>query len=496
MTKNKKTLIVIIAGLALTAIFLFYSTYRQKYVGACDWYGYYSQSQLLKAGKLYMETELDPKVYPSVAPLGYYAREGKVVPHFPPGLPLVMALFGTVGLEFYVLPLFGVLSVLMLFLVIRRLTDAFIAAAFALMWALSPMVVWGSTILMSDLPATFFILWVFYLILEKKLPAAALVLGFSLLVRPNNILFLPVLLPLLIKGKHTARFFLFFSIGAAASGIYNWLVHGLPWKYGYYSTLSLFSGAGFFEQLWYYGKETFVQVTPLLLVFAGAAFWKRRKESLIYALWYCVFLLFYCFIWLGGAQWGYWGLRFLLPALPALYIAAALGVRVVTDSPTLGKRIKWAVKPGIVFVAMLTLMVSVYYTVFTSRTSIFIQERGKLFHGFAVEVGKHVPQDSVVGAFELTGPLRLYADLESFNLWYCKSSMKLMKRMVKRRPLYIIREPLLEGSLFFQTKLKRFEYTEIETGGRRDLFQLIRIDRFISRKEMREKHASGGPATR
>ena len=169
---SKKKLIFPAASAAvLLIIFFIYSTYTQKYVGGSDFYGYYAQSLLLKKGQVDMPVGVSAAEYPAIAPLGYFAKDGKVLPQYPPGYPLLMALAGYIGLEFYVTPILGILSIVLMYLLIKELTDKKIAIFFSLIWAFFPIVVYGSTSVMSDLAAAFFILLSLYLYRKEKIPS-------------------------------------------------------------------------------------------------------------------------------------------------------------------------------------------------------------------------------------------------------------------------------------------------------------------------------------
>lgn len=474
----RRVVLIMLQAAVIFSVFLFYSSYRQKYVGACDWYGYYSQSLLLKEGRLPLQTELNPHKYPAVAPLGFYTKEGQVVPHFPPGYPLLMALLGTVGLEFHVTPILGTLSFILLFLVLSRLTDRWIALLLSVLWALSPIVIWGSTSVMSDMGACVFILLTFYLFLKRRPEAAGLTFGFSLLIRPSNIIFAAVLLPLIAKEKKLVPFGLFFFIPTSISAIYNWGVHGSPWKYGYYDTLSLLSGSIFPENALFYTGQVLMQFTPLLLLIAIIPLWKKQRGAWVYSLWFLCFFFFYSFINLGRESW--WSLRFLLPAYPALFILAALGAKNIRDY--VSHRWRCATSLAVPVMVILTVVISIYFIRFEAETLLFTRDKAKVFHDTAHKVAARVPPGSVVGAFEMSGPLRLYGGIESFNLNHPRA-VKLIRRMLRERPVYVMMEPLLRDSHFFKKRFRRFLYEEIEMGSDQKEYCLYRI----IRRRLKEK---------
>jgi len=465
MTDKTKLQTYFVMALALIAIFILYIIYRQKYVGACDWYAYYSHGQLLKSGQLHMKTELDPKEFTAIIPIGYYVRDGEVIPHFPPGYPLLLAIFGLVGLEYFVNPLLGVLFTLLMYLILIKLTDKWIAAAFALLWALSPIAFWGSTQVMSDLSAGFFILLVFYFYTKGKTIPAGLIFGLSLLIRPSNIVFGLALLPLLIKERQFLKFTLYSAITTSISAVYNWYMHGLPWKYGFYSAADIFSPAGFLEKYLVYSREMISQYTPIFLLLALVALWKRRKDTMIYffAAWFFVFFLFYCFVIFGGEAW--WSTRFLLPGIPALFFLAAMGLKdsleiIAKKWPRLTTQEKF--KPA--FLMVFCLLMSVYFFFILGKDKFQLNtNKGKIFYDVALKVKSLVPANSLIGSLDMSGALRLYANLESFNLMDTKGSSKIFRKMLKKRPVYIIKSPPINIVMekFYNEVLVLFQYEPV-----------------------------------
>ena len=165
----------------------------EKYVGGSDWWAYYSMAELFKKGRISLCVKFDPKEYPCIAPLGYRVANGKVVPTYPPGYPLVLALFDFLHLKKYVNPLFGALTIFLMFVLLLPLGEI-IAICFCILWAVLPIVVYSSTTWMSDIIATFCILLTYLLYIKNRKLLSGVILGASLLVRPTNIAFLLVLL--------------------------------------------------------------------------------------------------------------------------------------------------------------------------------------------------------------------------------------------------------------------------------------------------------------
>ena len=76
----------------LIGIFVIYATFRQRYVGATDWYGYYQQGELLKTGRVFLPTAFPCDQFPAIVPFGYVVAGRHAVPQYTPGFPLLLAL--------------------------------------------------------------------------------------------------------------------------------------------------------------------------------------------------------------------------------------------------------------------------------------------------------------------------------------------------------------------------------------------------------------------
>jgi hypothetical protein len=439
IVNSKKNLIFPAASAAaLIIIFFIYSTYTQEYVGGSDFYGYYAQSLLLKKGQVDMPVGVSAAEYPAIAPLSYFVKDGKVLPQYPPGYPLLMALAGFIGLEFYVTPILGILSIVLMYLLIKELTDKKIAVFFSLIWAFFPIVVYGSTSVMSDLVAVFFILLALYLYRKEKIPFSAFALAFSLVVRPTNVLFCLIFLPVLIRDKQWFKFGFYFAIPAFFYGIYNWLVYGAPWKIGYANVSERFITSVFFHHLVYYARETVIQFTPFLLILIFFAFWKKTKDWWFYLIWFLIFFIFYCFWRPLGETW--WWTRFLLPGYPALFFLAALGLKNALDFiQQKWKPAKHLVTGSLAVIALVIIGYFIHYG-FT-HPDIWGKNKGKHYYDISKMIAKKVPANSLVGSVEFSGCLRLYTGIETFNSFHTHSFFLIADMVEKKVPVYIAAEP-------------------------------------------------------
>ncbi|MCX6556119.1 MAG: hypothetical protein NTW95_01595 [Candidatus Aminicenantes bacterium] len=427
----------ILGGLALAAIFIFYAANRQRYVGAADWYGYYAESLLFRQGQLTMKTAYPPAQYPAFAPLGFYVAGDKIIPQYPPGFPLLMALFGLMGLEFYVNALAGVLTVLLLYLILRNSVSRGMALLFASLWAFLPIAMYISVRIMSDLVATLFILIAYYSFTRNKIFWSGVAFSYAVVVRPISVLFFIIFLPLLFKKKKFWHFCFSAGIIGFLYGLYNWAVFGKPWMTGYQGVADELTGTVFFHHFVYYGKTILILMTPLLLIPALLALMRRKPRSLFYFSWLGSFWLFYSF-WKSGAD-SWWYLRFLLPGLPALFILSAIGMQDIR-AQLLAWKPRWQKLPQAAAFLILLLLLP-YFIAFSDRNWVFSADKGEMYYQATKKMQSLVPPDALVGGIETSGPIRLYAGMESFR-WDQPQSFKLMYDFLKKkRPLYLLIEP-------------------------------------------------------
>jgi hypothetical protein len=194
--------VAIVASLAAVAAGLRWGTFAASGVDA---YGYVSQAALWTRGTLRVEQPLVSNVpWPAAdwafAPMGYRpAVDGHaIVPSYPSGLPLLMALAervaGACG-PYYVVPALGGLCVWCCYLLGRRAASAAVGACAAVLLACSPAFLFHLVVPMSDVPAA--ALWSAALVLALRsgvgmrhgkplAPAAAGVCAaLAVLVRPN-----------------------------------------------------------------------------------------------------------------------------------------------------------------------------------------------------------------------------------------------------------------------------------------------------------------------
>lgn len=425
--------------LLLLLLFGFYAHFRQRYVGGCDFYGYYAEAQLFLQGHLDMPLKIDLNRYPCAAPLSYVALDGRAVPQYPPGFPLLLAAGMLAGTELFVPPLCAALSVWLLYLMLARRVSRFTAVVFSLMWAFFPIVLAGAGCIMSDLPAALAVMVCYHLLDREKHVPAGLAFAFAVAIRPTNALFGLILLPLFREWRSLVRFAVPASLGGALYGLYNWSLFGAPWRTGYgNATLTLEAGV-FQHHFFYYGREILARATPFLLLPAIWAVARRRSRAVLLLLWFLLFWVFYSF-WAPGAD-AWWYTRFLLPGFPALFLLAADGWEDIRG--TLARsRPGWATGARVV-TALVAAGLIVFSIHFSTQHQCLTTDNGKPYYAVARSAGKVIPSGALVGASETSGSLRLYAGFETFWVLYTGSEALIADTLASGRAVFLVVEPVI-----------------------------------------------------
>src|SRR5262249_7877144 len=120
--------------------------------------------------------------------------------------------------EYWINPLLGALSVLLVYAAASREATHWIAFGLAAIWGAGALLAFYSIDVMSDVPATVAILATYLLIRQKRIRAAGIILGLSLMIRPMNLLFLgPAVLLLPKRRRPLSEFAAVFAAGALTS---------------------------------------------------------------------------------------------------------------------------------------------------------------------------------------------------------------------------------------------------------------------------------------
>jgi len=416
------------AQLAALAALVVYAAFRARYVGACDGASYLLESYRLRGLDAGLGLDASVPFPRALAPLCLVERQGALVTFFPPGYPLLLALGGLVGLEFHVNALLVAGSGLALFSLVRERAGAVAGLALMVGWLTSPLAVWGSTMVMSDLPSAALLVFTLYALRRGRPALAGVLLGFALGVRPTNALALPALLWLAPDRRARA-----YAAGGFAAALGGWALYVRAttgrFELPYSDNAALLTGEHYATQLGFLLRESVTQFLPITaLALVGVV--RRPRVTAPYVLWYAAFVLFHA-MWLAPFD-AWWRARFILPGVPALFLCAAEGAAVLRAA---------ASQPRIVQLAGLAVagVYALWGTLLSPaaphlRTTTW----DRWYERDARRVARLVPDDALIGTVNHGSPLRLYADLQSFYWCHADTPALLRWALAQERPLYAI----------------------------------------------------------
>jgi hypothetical protein len=313
-----------------------------------DSFGYVSQAYGWARGELPRPYAI-PLVLPFEsgdriqAPLGH--RVGVVphtmVPTYSPGLPFLMALGIFVGGPlgpYLIVPLSAGLFVWATYALARQIAGAVAGAAAALIAATSPVVLFMSLWVMSDVPAGAAWTGAAASALSESRRATILsgtLAALGVLIRPNLVwLALVPFVWIVLRSSGRGRLVRAVSyavpvgIAAIAIAILNAYWYGSPFLSGYGNPKTLYSLHNIRPNVRHYFVWLWLTQSPWILVAAGAACLPQRSQSgrqavtLAVAMFVLTVLGYIAYA--PFDQW--WYLRFLLPGLGALFALAAVGI--------------------------------------------------------------------------------------------------------------------------------------------------------------------------
>jgi hypothetical protein len=335
----------ILAGWLSVAVVLIGVLYGTWVAGGMDSYGYISQADRWRAGRVTVaEPEVDAMPWPAaidtVVEIGYVAGPDRrsSVPYYAPGLPLLMALAAIAGhcAMFWVVPLTGGLLVASTFAIGRRVHSDAVGLVAALFVATSPAMLFLLTAPMSDVPAAAF--WALAIALvagrdvdARRSAAAGLAASVAILIRPNLVP-LAAVIGLYLASRRQLKPVLAFSLaaipGCLAIGFLNHAWFGSAFRMGA-TQADVFSWQHALPNLaryplWFVQTQTPVAILGILaLVMPLRRFWptpEAQRSARFFAAIAIVTLLIHLFF-LPLDDW--WYLRYLLAAWPGIFIGLA-----------------------------------------------------------------------------------------------------------------------------------------------------------------------------
>lgn len=400
--------------------------------GGADASGYVSQAALWASGSSLRVVQPLAKSVPwahpewTFAPLGYRPATvpAAMVPTYPPGLPLLMALARTAFGEpatYIVVPILGLLAVWLTFRLTALMAGRIEALGAAWVFALSPTFLRHVTQPMSDVPAA--ALWmaalasVWWHAGVMGAVAAGALSGIAVLVRPN---LAPLCLVVALAGamaspsgvvlrRRAAGFVCGLTPGVVALAVLNRYLYGSPTASGYGSLESLFAWQHVGPNLHAYASWLADCETPWLALGVLAPLvvgtWTRAPGSPKYlcvagvvfaslnVLLYLPYLVF--------DDWSY--LRFFLPALAVMYAVLFAGIGALAGRA--GPRAR------IACVGTLAIVLSLVHVRAWPALDVF--GPGRVMPRFveaADYVRRRTPPAAVIVCMEHSGSIRYYTD--------------------------------------------------------------------------------------
>jgi len=381
--------------------------------GGADAYGYVTQAGLWASHRLVVREpflKLVSQLGPAVAPLGYHVGQepGTMVPTYAPGLPIAMAVASTIGgarAVYLVVPVLGGLAVWLTFVLGRRVAGPIAGLVAATLLAFSPIFVFQSLEPMSDVPATAWWLLAWVLALADGVwPAlgAGLAVSAAVLTRPNLVPLAALLIVVVARQRPRLPRAAAFAIGVVPSCVaiaaLNWFWYGSPLQSGYGALGSLFAWQNVGENVRHYVGWLVALHSPAILVALAAPFVARARYAWTMIAFSALVLALYLpyFVY---ESWTF--LRFLLPALPLLFVlGGAIVVAIVERLPV---RLRAA---AIVLVVML---VPYFFLTKADGLSVFaIQAAEHRYAAVGELVDRALPANAAIITLTESGSIRLY----------------------------------------------------------------------------------------
>jgi hypothetical protein len=356
--------------LAFALYGLMLARYSAAYAGGSDSSGYMNNARLLDHANLVVPMRqvpgVDPQTLPpfTYVPLGFTPRADNVtmVPTYPMGLPLLlMAMAHVVGwnLTASVTMIFHALLGLWLVYLLGRefgLEPGW-AWAGAMILAASPLYIDMSLGVMSDVPAlTWVTAGVLCALKSRQRPWLALIAGAAVSVavldRPTNLFaFVPVGLALGISVKRWLLLIVGGMPGAAFVCAVNQAAYGHLFATGYAGQEQLLSWSYVPGTLLHYAIWLPALFTPLVVFCLGLPALARSqpRQSALLATWAGLVLGFYTFYPYTHESW--WILRYILPAVPPLLVAAMMVARALGLRMKLTPRAWWLALAAVAILA-------------------------------------------------------------------------------------------------------------------------------------------------
>jgi hypothetical protein len=366
-----------------------------------DEVSYLFQAKIFSTGRLYAQTPVSLYHFKYLFDV---MKDGKWYSTYFPGFPLILALGVLIKIPWVINPIFGALSIVLIYLLGKELYSKKIAICASILGIFSPFFLFYNGTFLNETTSLFFVTS-FILFFSKMFKRgnngypilSGLSLGMAFIIRPYTALFISLpflgnLFYLFIKkDKDIFKKICLFSIGFMIFLIflmwYNWKLTGEPLTLpvsqediiaGYYhkydypgfhrTPINTWGICGFND--WMHSprrgllnidrnfvllnRELFGWPVSLIFVFVPFFFIRKNKWDILLLFSFCSLVLGYFFYWLGWLK--YW-----IPGLPALLFLTARGI---FKAPLLLQKISIPKKTGRRFTSIFIIICFLYSLVF------------------------------------------------------------------------------------------------------------------------------------
>jgi len=427
--------------------------------GGSDTSGYMHLARLLAKGNIHVPARIIPGLPQSSTPPFLYMPLGfkpsfdgnGMVPTYPTGLPLLIALF---------VPIAGWSHAADVTMVLHSLAGLILTYALSRVFGLpkswsifgtailaaSPLYLFMSLQAMSDLPS---LVWTTAAILaalecRKSSPfalAAGGALAVDVLLRPTNIFALvPVGIALGISPRRWLLLILGGAPGAIFYAIHAIAAYGHLWETGY-GEIHSFAASYVPVTLLHYALWVPILFTPIAALSLGLPFNKGIESSVRWLLgsWIGVFAALYCAYRCTHETW--WYLRYLLPAIPAIVIGSLLVCRSLVSR--LARRVEHVNLKGALAVALTLVALNSLW--WNRKLHAIDIGRGERKYGTVAEwMTKNLPSNSIFLSTQMSGSIFYFTNftfirLDSIN----PDNVKVVESAIRAadRPLYAVLFP-------------------------------------------------------
>jgi hypothetical protein len=317
-------------------------------IGGADSYGYVSASELIARGTLIGNAPIAAWLSAAnrvaiASPLGWApAPDGAgIVPTYPLGLPMLMALFTAVAgpqAVFFVAPMTAALTLLLVNRLARAWYDADTALFATALVAWNPLLITYAKQPMSDVPATMWIVLALTLAVRSSSKSgfgAGLAAGAAVITRPALLIAAGAICLASYRSdtphRRAALSAVGLAIGLAVQMLIQAYLFGSPFSTGYGDAETLFSFSHLTKNLSIFGRQGWLVLGPLWIlglvigVFAARPEPRSRPAMMLGAV-----LLPYLF-YLPFDHWE--TLRFVLPGIVPLTVTVADGLMHFARTP-------------------------------------------------------------------------------------------------------------------------------------------------------------------